>query len=125
MFKHRRVMYELPTLAHNLSTNHYRTSSFIDDIGFIYRVGMDVRDKRVTSYNLNVYICYNVIFKELYKFGFGDETLLIVPFKPIDSRLFIVMIDQLNLKNCPTVYKVGLIGIESIAFSLVCACAHI
>ena len=77
------------------------------------------------SYNLNVYICYNVIFKELYKFGFGDETLLIVTFKPIDSRLFIVMIDQLNLKNCPTVYKVGLIGIESIAISLVCACAHI
>ena len=56
---------------------------------------------------------------------FGDETLLIVTFKPIDSRLFIVMIDQLNLKNCPTVYKVGLIGIESIAISLVCACAHI
>ena len=55
----------------------------------------------------------------------GDETLLIVTFKPIDSRLFIVMIDQLNLKNCPTVYKVGLIGIESIAISLVCACAHI
>ena len=25
------------------------------------------------------------------------------------------MIDQLNLKNCPTVYKVGLIGIVSIA----------
>ena len=55
----------------------------------------------------------------------ADETLLIVTFKPIDSRLFIVMIDQLNLKNCPTVYKVGLIGIESIAISLVCACAHI
>ena len=49
--------------------------------------------------------------------------LLIVTFKPIDSRLF--MIDQLNLKDCPTVYKVGLIGIESIAISLVCACAHI
>ena len=47
----------------------------------------------------------------------GDETLLIVTFKPIDSRLFIVMIDQLNLKNCPTVYKVGLIGIVTCEYS--------
>ena len=46
------------------------------------------------------------ISKNYTSFGFGDETLLIVTFKPID---------QLNLKNCPSVYKASLIGIVSIA----------
>ena len=52
----------------------------------------------------------------------------------IDVQLakLIVMIDQFNLKNCLTVYKVGLIGIEyrfrhgmrvcaNVTFSRVCA----
>ena len=55
----------------------------------------------------------------------GDETLLVVTFKPVNSRLIYCNDRSVESKKCPTVYKVRLIGIVSIAISLVCACAHI
>ena len=55
----------------------------------------------------------------------GDKTLRVVTFKPIDSRLIYCNDRSVESKNCLTVYKVGLIGIVTVAISLICACAHI